>query len=338
MRLTYEAWPGTLGPVVGTPSRRPGSIRRTTSIHSTWVDGDPDDLLFTAIGRDLLTGPDGEATAVDTSRIEIRAGGPTKVIAAIRSEPAIASIDLLAGRSLVGGFRRLVGTGLALGAGSVSASLLDDLPAAALVSGSARLRATIEATGDLPGFAHAELPAVCIGRRPDGVMARRRREGSPLIGQGPAAGDLACPGDPMAWPPEPPLAPHGMRRVRRTDVALADEQIVVDSYFRDSYRDATGVESSVHEYQVLIGAGRRDHVIETVDVRSRVLPGPDCPGAAPSAQAVIGRPLVELRRFVHHEIRGDSSCTHLNDQLRSCADVPSLVQSLEGHLRSSTGS
>jgi hypothetical protein len=35
-----------------------------------------------------------------------------------------------------------------------------------------------------------------------------------------------------------------------------------------------------------------------------------------------------LREFVRGELRGDTICTHLNDQLRSLADVPALVSVL----------
>jgi hypothetical protein len=221
-----------------------------------------------------------------------------------------------------------VATRLAPSEGSLLALLLDDLPGAALVSGSGRLRAVIEATGDLPGFADVELPVVCIGRRPDGAMARSRRQGRPLIGQGPPCGDLARLDDPLAWPEEPRLPPHGMRRLRRVDVARVDDRIVIDSHFRDSYMESSGLESSVHEYEVVVTAGADDNTIRTVDVRPRVLPGPDCPGAVASAQAVVDQPLDQLRQFVRVEMRDDTICTHLNDQLRSLADVPALLNAL----------
>jgi hypothetical protein len=92
--------------------------------------------------------------------------------------------------------------------------------------------------------------------------------------------------------------------------------------------EQTGVESAVHEYDVVVTAGVDDAVIRTVDVRARVLPGPDCPGAVESAQRVVGEPLESLRTFVRGELRGDTICTHLNDQLRSLADVPTMVRLL----------
>jgi hypothetical protein len=326
--LSFEAWPGTLGTVIRTPDRRPGSVRRTTSIRSTWPDGFEGDFALAAQGRDLMTTGDGRGVVIDEVRVGVTAEGPLKTVRAIESEPVVPHLDVLRGANLMGGFRKAVGTRLVLVDGSVMALLLDDLPGAALVSGSARLRAAIEATGELPGFADADLPVVCIGRRPDGVMVQRRREGQPLIGQGPPAGDLGRPDDPLAWPSEPSLPTHGMRRLRRIDVAVIDDEIVVDTHFRDSYQELSGVETAVHEYEVLVSAGAGDRMVRQVEVRSRVLPGPDCPGAADSAQAVVGQPLEQLRRFVRAEMRDDTVCTHLNDQLRSLADVPALVQAL----------
>jgi hypothetical protein len=348
MQLTFEQWPGTLGPVTGTPDRRRGSIRRTTSIRTTWPDGFDSSLLLTAVGRDVVTTGEGDGVVTDRLRLEVRAEGPLKTVRSITSDPAGAELHRLEGLSLAGGFRKGVAMKLAPGKlapgklapgklapgklgpgeGSVLALLLDDLPGAALVSGSARLRAVIEATGELPGFGDAELPVVCIGRRPDGVMTRSRREGHPLLGQGPPCGELARPDDPLAWPAEPPLPVHGMRRLRRVDVSVVEDRIVVDTHFRDSYMESSGVESSVHEYEVFVSAGAGDHVIRAIEVRPRVLPGPDCPGATASARAVVGQPMDELRRFVRTAMRDDTICTHLNDQLRSLADVPALLSVL----------
>jgi hypothetical protein len=56
-----------------------------------------------------------------------------------------------------------------------------------------------------------------------------------------------------------------------------------------------------------------------------VLPWDECPGAAGSAARLVGQPVGALRRIVGDELRGTSTCTHLNDLLRSLADVPHLV-------------
>ena len=100
---------------------------------------------------------------------------------------------------------------------------------------------------------------------------------------------------------------HSMRRLRRTDVLVVDDEIMVDSHFRDSYMEHTGVETSVHEYDVTLTAAVDDGVIRAVNVRARILPGPDCPGAVASAQHVVGQPLASLRDFVRGELRATRS-------------------------------
>jgi hypothetical protein len=163
-------------------------------------------------------------------------------------------------------------------------------------------------------------------------MEQRRMAGKPLFGQGPPAGDIARPDDPFAWPETPPMPLHSMRRLRRIDVSLAGDELIIDSHFRDSYMEASGVETSVHEYEVVATAGAADRLVRTVDVRPRVLPGPECPKASANAQQVIGQPLDELRRFVRTELRGDTVCPHLNDQLRAMSDVPKLAETLQQRL------
>src|SRR5579862_3490761 len=152
MLQTYKQWAGTLGPVRHTPDRRPGSVRRTSSIRTTWPEGVEGDVFLTAAGRDLLTTTDGRGVTTDRVSLEVRAGGPLRTVTSIRSDTKQPDVQLLEGCSLKGGFRKAVATRLALRQGALLALLLDDVPAAALVSGSARLRAILEATGDLPGF------------------------------------------------------------------------------------------------------------------------------------------------------------------------------------------
>ena len=305
MRLPFEQWPGTLGSVTGTPDRRPGSVRRTTSIRSSWPDGFEGPLRVECLGRDLLTGAAAGATTLDEM-----------------------AFSLIPAANVGPGFRRAT-AGLAP-AGSVHALLLDDAPAGAFVSGSSRVQAILESTGALPGaMADVALPVVCIGRRPDGAMQRARFEGTPLVGQGPPAGVLERDDDPAAWHDEPAPPRYAMRRRRRIDVWLEDDVVRVDSHFRDSRMGPDGVETSVHEYEVLASADLADLTVLDVEVRPRVLPGPDCPGAVPSAQVVVGTALDELRGTVRSQLRGDHVCTHLNDQLRSLADVPHLVRLLD---------
>ena len=326
--LSFEAWPGTIGTREHTPDRPAGSLRRATSIQSIWPDGfGSDRVVVIARGHDVRTDIDGAGTLLEAVAVDVDTDGPARTVRAIAIDPPIERSEDLVGAHLGGGFRKAAANAVPGMAGSLLGLLLDDIPAAVLVSGQVPIRVGIEVTGELPDWVGREgtpLPMVCIGRRADGVMEHRRRAGTPLLGQGPPAGDLSRADDPLAWPDAPPMPTHSMRRLRRTDVVVIDD-IVVDSHFRDSYMEQTGIETAVHEYDLVLTAGVDDGVIRTVDVRARILPGPDCPGAVASAQQVVGQPLASLRAFVRGRMQGDTICTHLNDQLRSLADVPTMV-------------
>jgi hypothetical protein len=56
-----------------------------------------------------------------------------------------------------------------------------------------------------------------------------------------------------------------------------------------------------------------------------VLPWTECPFAAASAARLDGHAVGELRELVGREFKGTTTCTHLNDLLRSLADLARLV-------------
>jgi hypothetical protein len=59
-----------------------------------------------------------------------------------------------------------------------------------------------------------------------------------------------------------------------------------------------------------------------------VLPYDECPLAAPNVTRIEGVPLANLRREVLERIQFVECCTHLNDALRSLAEVPVLAAAL----------
>ena len=56
----------------------------------------------------------------------------------------------------------------------------------------------------------------------------------------------------------------------------------------------------------------------------RVLPYVECPSAAASAARLAGQDLDALRERVRADFVGTTTCTHLNDLLRSLEDVRAL--------------
>ena len=106
-----------------------------------------------------------------------------------------------------------------------------------------------------------------------------------------------------------------------------------DVHFRDSHVDGSGAGTIVHEYTV---TGAVDLATRTVtDVTAaaaRVLPWQECPGALGSASRVEGMALGELRNRIRTEFVGTSTCTHLNDTLRSLGDLGALLDLRDGAL------
>jgi Protein of unknown function (DUF2889) len=168
----------------------------------------------------------------------------------------------------------------------------------------------------------------CAGWALDGgFIAHIRRTGRLPTPQGPAAPALEPAEDPGAWHAMAPLPARATRRRRRLDVHPPgpDGLRVVDAHFRDSHRDAGGAETVVHEYRV---RGSVDpHARRIVDLRADalVLPWTECPSAIGSASQLRNTAFDDLRARVRHELVGTSTCTHLNDTLRSFADLGALL-------------
>jgi len=337
---------GPHDPAPTTPPRRPGSIRRTSSIDTFRPDGIRGDLDITARARDLRTDVVDSPTVVAEAELRLRLDGATRTILSATSVPVLAGLDSLTGMAVGPGFRAKVNEVMPdeRVSGSLLYLLLDDLPGATLVSGYAMQRGGLfeeSGPGSGPGprataMATAQLAAVdlCAGWARDSVMMETiRTKGVIPTPMGPPAPTLEPVDDPWAWHAMGPLAPHAMRRRRRLDVQAPGDPADpyrVDVHFRDSHVDAEGVETVLHEYSV-DGAidGVEERVVDMA-ARAHVLPWTECPGAVASAGRLAGMPLAGLRSQVRKELTGTSTCTHLNDMLRSLSDVPLLMSELAG--------
>ena len=199
----------------------------------------------------------------------------------------------------------------------------------------------------------AQLPAVdlCAGWASDSsMMDAIRATGVIPTPMGPVAPRLERADDPDGWHAMDPLGPHAMRRRRRLDLSadpVASDPGAsdpapgathrLDAHFRDSHMDADGEETVVHEYGLegTVDAARGQMM--TLAARAHVLPWMECPGALASAGRLVGMPLEGLRSTVRRDFTGTSTCTHLNDMLRSLSDVGALVDALGRAGRSRSG-
>jgi Protein of unknown function (DUF2889) len=341
-----DVLPDAAGPqdaVTTTTPRRSGSIRRTTNIDTLRPDGVRADSVVDARARDLRTNLDGTSDVVAEATLHARIS-PTRELLSLSTSPEIPALQGLLGASVGPGFRSRVNRIVTDGCedGSLLYLLLDDLPGATLVSGYALVRAAFDegtpfdrsrpvspaapATGPFPDFGAQD--DICAGWAHDGTMLVHVRDtGSLPVTLGPPAPVLEDDGDPLSWHIMADLPPHAVRRRRRLDLLVPPEgekEHAIDLHFRDSHMDGQGRETIMHEYTmsgvVDLAVGR----IGSVSARAHVLPWVECPAALASAQRVDGMDLAALRNRVRKEFVGRSTCTHLNDSLRSLADVTAL--------------
>ena len=319
---------GPRDPLPETPPRPAGSVRRTTSIDQH--RGEPNEPQHVvATGRDLRTAADGSTEVLDEAGFRATVD-PDGTVAALAAEPPVPELGGLVGgpvRSrLRGRMDALVPDHLRRA--TVLHQLLDDLPMAALISsyGSSREQPDFRMPLD-----RAEAMAdLCAGWVDGGTMlGGLRSSGIFPIPVGPPAPDLLRADDPLAWHDLPELPPRSIRRRRRIDVWRGDDGLLqVDAHFRDSHLGVDEDEDVLHEYTVRASADPATLTFTAAEAQARVLPWPECPGALASAGRLAGQKAGSLRMAVSVRFTGTSTCTHLNDTLRSLAALTALAPAL----------
>ncbi|HEX5587850.1 MAG TPA: DUF2889 domain-containing protein [Acidimicrobiia bacterium] len=342
--MTDQLPPAPANPQPGPPARRPGSIRRTSTVLMHWPGGRGTQLRLDGRARDLVTPRHGDAYVVAEDSMTVGVSN-LRVIEDIAVTPARAGVDRLVGAKAGGGLRRAIDDALPdeRERGSPLYLLLDDMAGSSLIAGFAWSQGAdalrppapptpeqVEAMAAMAAqYEPRSMIGICSGFRPgssaltpDGFVNRDRRHNVAVVPP------LADANDGLSWheldaPPE-----VAMRRARRIDVREGDGALVVDAMFRDSCWRPDGVEVAVHEYHIDATVDVETGVVTSVVAEPRVLPYPECPGAAPNAAWLVGASARGLRREVLERIQGISCCTHLNDALRSLAEVPVLAGEL----------
>ncbi|ABW13998.1 conserved hypothetical protein [Parafrankia sp. EAN1pec] len=321
----------TLGahPASATPARRPGSVRRTTTHDSLRPDGLLGPVTVVARGRDLRTALDGASTILGTARLDLQVDHPERLVRRITGDPSHPGLAALVGMAASAGFRKAVDDAMPgeRVSRSVRFQLLDDLPTALLVGGYA-----VQVGGAVRSRPKLTLqhPDLCAGWVAGGTLVSGfAGTGMPPTHTGPEAPSVESTDDPLGWHAFDSLPPHGMRRRRRLDVWKDGEVALVECFFRDSHMDGDGVETIVHEYTVhaTFDPSTRQFLSGEADIGA--LPWPECPNAAASAARLAGAPAEGLRGWVRDTFVGPSTCTHLNDTLRSLEDVSALVERVD---------
>lgn len=326
-----EPVPGPQRPLAATPSRRAGSVRRTTTVDTHWPDFEAGSVTLDVRGRDLRTGVDRTAAVLDGIALVLEVDPADGRVRGVDGGPD--RLQGLVGGTLRAGFGRHLATALPEDAArrTLAHAVLDDLNGAFLVSGYAPLRAGVYDIDPEVRKAHAvHQKDICIGWSASSDMyGLLTAEGRTAVPYGPVAPALDA-DDPLGWHPVAPMGPKAMRRRRQLDVWRDDDGTIgVQSHFRDSYA-AEDHEMALHEYVVVASVGTDGRIASAV-ADPRTLPWRECPGAAASASRVVGLHLDELAARVRRELVGPTTCTHLSSTLRLLADVPVLAAALDGH-------
>lgn len=320
---------GPRDPLPVPPPRVPGSVRRTTSVDQRRGGlGEPQSVL--ACGRDLRTNADGTTDVLDRAELRLELDG-TGTVTSVGSDPPDPRLDALVGEHASRGLRQRVDALLPdhRAGGTVLHQLLDDLPMAGLISsyGSSREIPDFK----LPPERAEKMTDLCSGWRAGSVMLQILDDtGIFPIPIGPAAPPLVAPDDPEGWHELPPMAARSIRRCRRLDLVDGDPY-PLQVHFRDSHLGEdvdADPEDVLHEYVVDATVEPGTLVVLSSVATIRVLPWPECPGAVASAGRIVGEQVSVLRPKVALRFTGTSTCTHLNDVLRSMAGVTALASGL----------
>ena len=321
-----------LGPGTATPLRRPGSVRRTSTIDMWWPGGWGTSMSLRGRARDLLTPADGSPPVVVAQDVVDATAAPDRTIETIRTE----RVDLSGLVGARGGSRlraalqetvpdeRRAGTPLYL--------LLDDLAGATLVGGFAYTQWPDEWPAHWQGsrdraFKGRRMAGVCIGFGPGSTALTPDGDARPVDNTREVA-PLPHPHDPIGWHEFRDGPGVTMRRARRVDLWLDGADVQIDAVFQDSASTPGGGRVAVHEYEVQARATADTFELVSLVAVPRVLPFFECPNAVTGVQRLVGTPVAALRDEVLAQLRTTEGCTHLNDEVRALAEVPVLVQHL----------
>lgn len=322
-------------PTTTTEVRRNRSARRTSHIDILPSGEGPMMMAgFTLRGRsrDVLTTADGAAQVADEATIHAELA-PGRMLRELTIEPDMASLGALVGLPVAGGFRAAVAETAGHHATEQTPlhTLLDDLPVASLIAGYADLYSRPSDHATAPGARTGPQADICAGWQSGGTMLSAiAGSGQIPIPVGPDAPPIERPGDELSWHAMDPLPRGAMRRRRLVDVT-AREVIEIRAMFRDTHVDADGRETVLHEYELRVDADPTNLQVLAAAAVPRVLPWIECPQAVASAGRLIGHRLGTMRELVRKDFKGTSTCTHLNDLLRSIDDVVALHRLVTEH-------
>jgi hypothetical protein len=317
------------------PLRRPGSIRRTSSIDSDWPDGFGQPWVMSGRARDLLTPFEGAPAVLATGEFRIRTS-TIREIMEIEVAPHHAQAQQMVGVRAGGASRHALADTLGDLRGTPLFQVLDDFAGASLVAGwiwsrwtpdwHDRMRAArTQSTAGNKG----RMINICTGFTEGASSLAEDGSVDHADQSATEVGPLVNPDDSIGWHELPVQEGRPMaRRARRIDIWRAEGVLKVDAGFQDSGPNPQGTGTAIHEYRVYAEIDESDGTLLTLQALPLILPFRECPGASMKAARMVGQKVGEFRHAVLDTLVGTIGCTHLNDVLRALADVPALAKML----------
>jgi len=312
------------------PARRPGAVRRTTSIDVDWPAGRGGTMHVVGRARDIFTPLSGSGIVVlADGAFEAQIDAERHILSLSAPYPP-AGLQSLVGERAGGHLRGAIDRALPeeRRAGTPLHLILDDIAGTSLIAPWAWSRWDPHWLEELKQRKADPKYAAAFNRENICSGLRTGSSGHSMAADGIDAGILRDPADPAGWHEFPAAAGPGMRRARRIDVSR-DTLVRIDAHFQDSATMPDGTRAALHEYRVGASADPVSLELLSVEAEPRVLPFAECPAAAANVQRLTGKSLSEFRELVLNELRGVAGCTHLNDALRALADVPQLISHVE---------
>lgn len=310
------------------PVRTLNSVRRTSTIDTSWPEGRDGPMLMRGDSRDLATGAElSELRVLATASFEIVATSGRE-IRSIDTTPTLPNAEELIGVRAGGQSRKAIGAQLqAIDAmNSPLHLLLDDFAGASLVAGWAWSRWTDWAVTSGAGSERVlpKMEGICAGFRPgassldaEGRPAQNLQSSAPV-------GLIVNSADLNGFHNISDQEGVGMRRVRWMDVHREGDSLNIAAGFQDSATDPSGGREAVHEYRLTALVDQATGALLEVEADPRVLPYRECPAAVGNIERLLGVSVGDFRQEVLSRLPGTLGCTHLNDVLRSLADVSQL--------------
>jgi hypothetical protein len=317
------------------PLRRPGSVRRTTSVDSTWPDGAGHSWIMEGHARDIYTPASGAPPElIEEGEYELKIA-PNRQILELEVSPADVRASQLVGIRAGGDSRRAISEVLGDLSGGPLYQILDDFAGASLVAQWIWSRWDENWQDHIDRAAQhkshgrgGDMLNICTGFAEGSTALAPGRLGDPTFHNVVPVGQLEDPEDLPGWHAMPRQSGPAMRRARRIDVWREDGLILVDAGFQDSGTAPAGGRLGVHEYRVYAEIEQSSGILVALQALPLILPFRECPGASVKASRMIGQKVDLFRGTVLETLPSVLGCTHLNDVLRALADVPHLARRL----------